>query len=375
MKKTLILLPFAALILAGCGGGDQELKPLDPNIPEGGEKIDTDNAEQRSKLVDKIVNNAKVSYNGAKVGFSVEGEVKANNVDIENSDLHVQVADAGFTFKLTAVNLDKKASEWKVAAELSNIKAKVTLDGKDVGGSRKEFIVSDISLGAYLDGGTAYADLSNAKLAALADDVVSKIFAAEELPTIKQYVSMALGKSKVKDVFKLFGLDDSLKIPELSDKDFDQLKAILPEGLEELKKGKDLPQVEFIDYKESGLAATLTYAHSDESSNTNEYNPYKYSSFTAATGNVVFNNKGELAKVYLAENINESSSYNGKLTSAVKVSAEVGATIKLGVTEISMPNFSEFVENPLVAMLTQKIPSASYPKPTPAPQPDVGYVE
>lgn len=354
MKKSLILLPLAALLLTGCGDSEEKFEPLDNNIPSGGKEVDVEKEDEKNDLINKLAGNLKISYDALKTGVSLETVYNLKELSVVDDETKFKATDLGFTFKVTAAGLDKTINEWQIAAEMKDFKGKVVVD------ENKVFEASNINLGVYLDKGNLYVDLANANLVKLANEIADFAF-----PQAKSYIQLFAKKLKIENIFSLIGVSINEKLPELKDKDIEELKTEMKAEFGEIKDF-----IKFFDYEENELAALLTYGEDHETLSQKDS--------MHITGNFVFNKKGEFAKVYLTETIDNFVKEDGKIVESVKASMEEGVVATFGISEVSMPDFSSYEAFPIqmiMQLVGQAVSSLPITPAVPLPEPIVQPVE
>lgn len=172
MKKTLLLIPAAALLLVGCG--EKEIEE------------DTNTNPTVSQVSEAAVASLSNMYKSAVKGLSLSLNVSGANCHYVNSYTgnmytkteDVEVKNAGFKLKLDVRNLDKSIKDWEAAIVVEDLQATETVivnsNDRTVLSQSKTF--SDIDFAVYLRNGNLYANLSDPELKTTAKDVIDIMY-------------------------------------------------------------------------------------------------------------------------------------------------------------------------------------------------------
>lgn len=170
MKKTLLLIPAAALLLVGCG--EKEIEE------------DTNTNPTVSQVTEAAVASLSNMYKSAVKGLSLNVNVSGANCHYVNSytgnmysqTKDVEVKNAGFKLKLDVRNLDKSIKDWEAAIVVEDLQGTETviMNNRTVLSENKTF--SDIDFAVYLRNGNLYANLSDPELKTTAKDVIDIMY-------------------------------------------------------------------------------------------------------------------------------------------------------------------------------------------------------
>lgn len=347
MKKYLLLLPVAGLLLTGCGE-PEKYDPMDKNIPGGGKEVSLNNEDDVNAAIDKLSSNIFRSFDSLMKGVKANGSFNITNLEVESSAVNFKATNVGFDYTFAINNIDKKLSEWEVAVELNGVHGKVVVNHKSET-NKHTFEASNINLGMYLKNGNVYVNASDASLALLANSIMAYVVPEGQLPLVQPVVQQYLKKGKIDNVLGLIGIPDQKILPELSEEDINSAKQDIFNSVKELVKDPAKAPFGFVNYNDNGLAMIVQYGE-DQEDISSVYGVTKVSSFV--TGNVVFNKEGNLAKVYASETANVE-------VQGVKVVAaiEEGIAFEYGTGAVKMPVFSEYTNFDLSFLSSIKIPS------------------
>lgn len=198
MKKFLLLLPVAGLLLTGCG--DEDNNGSDPNA-------------RYNEISAAAVGSLASTYKKAVAsGLSLNVEVSGANVHYVNEIVgpgyskktDADIEDIGFKLKLDVRNLSKSFNEWELALEINDLCAKDTIIMNNTTHLADDVQFSDIDLGVYLKNGVIYAHLGDAELKSTALSVMDMMFGTEA-STYK-----AMVEKLAKDVY--LPIDDAIDL-------------------------------------------------------------------------------------------------------------------------------------------------------------------
>lgn len=341
MKKSLIFLPLACLVLTGCG--EEKFSPLDPEIPSGGEKVDITDPTKKDEINEKIVRNLKTTYTSFRSGFDVDGNIKVNQLSSSGEGLIVNTSNLGFTYSLKARDLDKKISEWNIATEIKDFTGSITFGAED-DKNKKTIDASSLSAKMYISGGNVYADLSNPGILSTANTLIEYFITGTEVAFIKQLAISFCKQIKLGNVVDLLEIEDVELIPEMNE----SISNKIQEGVKELLETKEEGfSFDIFDYKENEVAITFGGSHFENSEITSGGAKIKESSSTTVNANVVFDKTGNLAKTYANVKAEESKKEGEITRSAVVADIELGAVMNYKTSELELPDFSTFEEFPI----------------------------
>lgn len=182
MKKTLLLLPVAALLLTGCDKAEKEDVNTQPTV---------------AQLSDALVGSLANMYKSAVSGLSVNFELSNANIHIVNSSTEedvekqttstsktdVEVKNLGFKVKLDVRNLNKAVKDWEAAIVVEDLQATETVILNDTTVVLQDKTFADIDFGVYLKSGNLYANLSDPELKSTALEVMDIVFGTSEIGT------------------------------------------------------------------------------------------------------------------------------------------------------------------------------------------------
>lgn len=188
MKKALLLLPLAALLLTGCEEpADEEDKKPSLN--------DISNA-----AVDSLANMYKAAVNG----ISLELKLSNANIHVVNEVVttdtvsnitsrkktDAEIKDFGFTLKLDARNLKGAIKDWEVAIVIEDLHGTDKIVMNETSVLADNVTYSDIDLGLYLKNNTLYANLSDPELKTCAKEVAGMVLgtSTEEIHKIEAMI-------------------------------------------------------------------------------------------------------------------------------------------------------------------------------------------
>lgn len=373
MKKYLLLLPLAGLLLTGCGE-----KPVDNPatkedqkvLPSGGESVDINNEEKVNGSIDKLVKNLKTSYNSIKDGIELSGNLVLNELELINRSYTAKVTNTGFDYSIKAKNLDKKISEWEIAVNISNFHGYSLINADDAA-RRKEFSASNISFAAYLSEGKIYTDLSDAALPALVNSILAYTVPSDSLSMAQQFAAGLLGKRCLGSIIELAQIPDAAVLPVLKDSDFESLKPTVAGAIGEAKALEKNP-LTILDYPNDGLGVEVSLEQNFTTDHLSmiDVESQKY------LVNVLFGENGKLARGYLKEEISSVTEASGRVISSTKVNVEGTISVKFGALGTILPDFSEYVLfdiSPLFEIVNEKPTPMPVPTPLPKETPEVIY--
>lgn len=360
MKKYLLLLPLAGLLLTGCKNNNDNNEgsvPVGPGLPAGGTEVDLKDQEKVTKAANKLADDIKISYASVMTGFEVKGNFKADEFSIIDQDLTLKGINLGYNFELKANNLDKKLSEYQLSVEVSNFSGQFAIN-EAIPTAKKIFEASNISFGIYLDKGIVYADFSNPAFKLFVKSVINYAVPAEKLDAVNTVVDPLLNKIKLVNLISDFGLDDEKLIPAVTDEMFLEMKTEILEGAKAITEGDKSP-VGIVDYDQNALGLIIQTGKSDERMGENEEMTYSYKESTLLTGNVYFDKDGNLNKINLEEAIDNENKENGVISEKQKITASESLAFSYGTGDVEFPDFTAFADSNIIDVLMEILQSAA----------------
>ena len=341
MKKQLLLLPFAALVLTGCNNA--------------GTKVDMNVEENVTKVTEKISRNVKTTYNSLSSGISIEWTFSVTDLLVKTPDVEINCDNLSFTASLKANGFDKTIKDWKVAAELKDLNAKVDVKIADVT-EAKTFEASNINLGVYLENGNVYAHLGDQNLIALANKVIDAVVPTDQAMFVKIIAAVVLADLKVEDIISFIGISESFKLPEIDDETFAEIKKTVSDLFEELKKLPEGSSFDVIDFDDDGISLDINYATNLENNETVEGVAIYERLNAKANGSISFDSTGNLSKVSSNEEIDMLVKEDNALVVEAKGKVQEEVIFTFGAIDIVMPDFTNYVDLPLESII-EMLPS------------------
>lgn len=344
MKKSLILLPLAAMFLSSCGGANGEL-------PSGGDVVDPTKEEDVTNYAVRLADCVQKTVVGSKNGVKVTGTVKVDDLTVNaEGEGSMSAKDLEFTVSLAADFLDKESiNDWKIAAEITakgNFKISVPSANVNL-----DLNLDDFKLGAYLSEGVVYLDLSNEKLGSIVKTVVGQV-AGSSSSLVLPIINEILVKNK------LAGISELVKVPTLSSNVIDDQTKLMISGyaagiIAEVAKNeqyKDL--LKFVSYNDGRLGLGLSV---NDASVFKEEGADLSGKMNAA---VLFDKDGKLASISEGGELNVKVSEDSKEVANVHYKGESSLTFEYGKA-ISMPNFSDYVDSKIPSYISLLLSDSS----------------
>ena len=358
MKKYLLFLPLAGLLLTGCGGNnkDDESVPVGPGLPAGGTEVDLKDQEKVTKAANKLADDIKISYASAMNGFEVRGSFKADEFSIVEQGFALKAINLGYNFEIKANNIGEKLSDYQFSVVVSNFSGQFVIN-EAIPAAKKIFEASNVSFGIYLYESVVYADFSNPAFKVLAKSVINYAVPAEKLDAVNTVVDPLFNKVKLVNLISDLGLKDEKMIPDVSEEMFAEMKTEIVEGARAIVEDEKSP-VGIIDYDENALGIIIQTGNSEERMGENEGGNYSYKESLLLTGDVYFDKYGNLNKINLNEVIDNENKENGVVNEKLKISASESITFSLGTGNFEKPNFEEFADSNFINVLMEIIQSS-----------------
>ena len=372
MKKTFMLIPFAAMLLTSCGKAEYKL-------PGGYKAVDLTSAEAIDDYCKKLGENIQTTYKsfrekgievGAKVHFdriySYDKYMYGGEL-IDDNETTAEGINANIT--LRATGFDKDIRNWKVAADLEKLSAKIDhvdhIDEKENASIR----VKNAALSLYFGDDRLMVDLSDKNLKKSAEKVIDGVLPDEDTAELyKTFVPTICQKYMADGILKLAGL---LPSNETEAEGFEYV--VLPEALDEADIENDvvssvrgimtlLGTVEelaavkdaftFAMYKDGRLGLGVN----------GDISPLLGSEEFDVSAMVLFNKLGELETVkfgyssksednYSYENYPDDPTDDESEIKREEIKGHIEVELKYGVKKIKAPNDKDYKGLPIALII------------------------
>lgn len=332
MKKLLLLLPIAGLLLTGCGDKkeDNSANPEENGaLPGGGTEVDINNEANIASISNRLATNLKISYDALKTGVEINGSIKANSINIVDPDYTCKVSNTGFDYSIKVANLDKTINEWQAAVKISNFHGYSIANENDY--RKKEFSASNMNFAAYLSEGKVYTDLSDENLPTLVDNILEYCLGVEDGKNIEKIVHQFFGKHCRGNITDIAEVPDTFGLPVLNDAVFSIVKNEIASFMSEMVGAPKIP-FRFVTYSGNGLGIEADYSMKIDGADEN------------LKGTILFSNDGKLASSsFRVIGGDKVTNLDGKVVNEFTEDVETTFSVKFGNPNIEMPNFSDYL--------------------------------
>lgn len=240
MKKALLLIPAAALLLCGCADETEKVPPTKEEIAKAcRNSVDA----TYKKAVDGLSLDLTVSDLDVFYGFEYryyDGQYS------RGKKYSIDVKDLGFTLSINARNLTKKVNEWEASIVVKDLNCTETVTFLDNNVVMDNYKISDIGFGAYLKGGNLYLNLGDSNLKETAKTIINAVAGSSER---EQYLSVVDALANDYVVYNLPDLLDQM-IFGISDNG-GGIRAAVPSIIGQISAPAVLPEDILQDLEES----------------------------------------------------------------------------------------------------------------------------